>query len=349
MHVVLDDVEVFGQRSAVGRRRRDDRPVKTAPGPSGPVEIQDPRHDVQVAVDVIADGAVVDVAGQDDLLRAVTIDVGDRGCAVCKVWTVLGAAVRKPAKIRRLVDVDSDLAPHLAGAVDRVRRDLVAVSIECRAVMRVRRADDLLEAVAVDVAHRHVLVVHAGPESGIRRVPRRPSWPDRPVRLVDAQLERSAARRAADDDLELSVVLEIGDRQRSHFTVGKRVARPQHRARVRVDRQLVPAAPDDHLERPVARQVGDRDPGPHAARIGAAPFDRARRSVEGNDVVRSPDDIHLSVVVEVRDGRRRVPARLAEARATALLPLQDGRPEPGRRGRVRGRGEERELGEKGDQ
>src|SRR6185436_5160031 len=48
-------------------------------------------------------------------------------------------------------------------------------------------------------------------------------------------------------------------------------------------------------------------------------------AVQRDHVVRAPDDVHGAVTVEVGDGRRGVPARLAEVRAAALLPLEDRR------------------------
>src|SRR5439155_23694893 len=116
-------------------------------------------------------------------------------------------------------------------------------------------------------------------------------------------------RRApgAHDDLELAVVLEISDGQRSELAAAAEwISRPDRGAEPVVDRQLIRIAPDDDLERSIAGQVGDRDAGPHAPRARRAPLEAASCAVERDDVVRAPDHVGLSVAVEVGDRGRRV-------------------------------------------
>src|SRR5207244_1888898 len=83
-------------------------------------------------------------------------------------------------------------------------------------------------------------------------------------------------------------------------------------------------------------EVGHGHARPDAVAAGRAPLHGARRAVEADDVVGAPDDVGLTVAVEVRHCGRGVPARLAPGRkAAAALPLEDRRAEGGGLGPVR--------------
>ena len=202
---VLNDVIVLGERAAAGAGRGQHGPVEAAAAPAGAVELENPGQMVQVAVRV-ADSAVVHVADDDDLGHAVAVHVGDRRGAVGEVGPVLGAAVGVAAQIGGLVHVDADLAPHLGAlrveiVIDRVGRELVAVAVQSGDVVGVGRADDLLEAIAVQVGHGDVLVVHAPAIARFAVVPGRPAWAHRAIGFIDVELFGRPAAGPAHNNL----------------------------------------------------------------------------------------------------------------------------------------------------
>jgi hypothetical protein len=240
---------------------------------------------------------------------------------------VLDAAIGIAAEIDGVIDVDADLAPDLVRSVDRIRRELVPSAVESGDVVRVRRAEDLTEAVAVHVGDGDVLVVHPPPVAGLAVAPRGPPRTHRAVGLVDAELLRAPTARAPHDDLELAVVLEVGDCECAHLAAPERVAGPQDAAKAVVDGELVAAAAHDDLGRAVAREVGDGDARPDALPVRGPPFERARRPVQRDNIVGAPHHLGLAVAVDVGDRGRGVPAGLAvrPGDAASVSPLEDRR------------------------
>ena len=168
--------------------------------------------------------------------------------------------------------------------------------------MPVHRREDLFEAVAVHVGHRHVLVVHARAVTRVAAVARWPARTHGAVGLEDVELEGGAGGRAH-DDLELAVGLQIGHCERAELTDAERVSRPYDAAESVVDGQLGPAR-DDHLQRADTGQVGNGDAGPDSVATRPSPLEAPIRTVQRHDVIGSPDHVGPAVAVEVRHGRR---------------------------------------------
>src|SRR5205814_2314655 len=155
------------------RRRGDGRPVVTAPRPTRAITLEDPGQDREIAVRV-ADAAIVGAARGGEFHRAVTVEVTGQGSDVrevrprVQIERIDRIAFREAGEVVCLVDVHADLPPHLGtggsgeGELD-VRADLRAAGIQGRDVVRVRGREDLLDAVAVEIADGDVLVVDARP------------------------------------------------------------------------------------------------------------------------------------------------------------------------------------------
>ena len=226
-----------------------------------------------------------------------------------------------------MVHVDAHLAPDLARAVDRVRRELVAAAVEGRDVVGVGRADQLLVAVAVEVGHRDVLVVHPPAVAGLAVAPRGPAGADVPGRVEDAQLLRRSRRWRA--------------RRRSRGSRRCRGPRPPasaprrrrtgcgSRGRSRSGRRPSPGPSPGRRSPRACRRRSGRPRRPRARRASrSAPATSGRRwRRRGPRRRTSPRSTSgVAVAVEVGDRGRGVPAGLTpRAEAAAALPLQDGR------------------------
>ena len=139
--------------------------------------------------------------------------------------------------------------------------------------MRVGGGEDLLEAVAVHVGHRDVLVVHAPAVARLAHAARGPARPHASVGLEDVDLLGVASARPRPRRLR-AVRRSRGLRppasapRRSPKRGGRApddLQGPGRHEAVHVD--LVAAAADDDLERAVPGQVGHGHAGPHALAV----------------------------------------------------------------------------------
>ena len=241
---------------------------------------------------------------------------------------MLDAAVGIATQVYRAVHVDAHLAPDFRSdradvVVDGAGRKLATGPVECQYVMPGEGGDDLLEAVAVQVGHRHVLVEQARAGTGIAQVARRPAWTNATVGLEDVYLGRGGGTGTTHDDLKLAVIFQVFHRQCADLSATERVSCPDHVAEAVIDGELIGAAADDHLRRSVTREVCHGDARPDAVGARGAPLEAAVGAVQGHDVVSAPDDFRLAVAVEIGDGRRGVPAGVTPwpGQAAAVLPF----------------------------
>ena len=103
---------------------------------------------------------------------------------------MLDAAGDPAADLRRAIHRGADLAPDVrCRRKHRVHRQLIAVAIDARDVVRARRREDFLEAVAVHVGDDNVLIPQSRAAPRIACVTHGPSGAHRPVWLEDIQLK----------------------------------------------------------------------------------------------------------------------------------------------------------------
>ncbi len=311
-NAVLDDLVVFGLRSGARFRDRKRLPVVPAPAPARAVDVEDERRMIEVALGV-ADRAVVDVAHDDELVGAVAIDVCDDRSTVGEVGSVLHTTIGVALEIRGLVDVYADLAPDLASSVELTDRALLSVWVEDRDVVGVRRSVDLRLAILVQIPEGDVLIVHAPSVAGVVCVACRKTRANGAVWFVDAHLLHISAAGSPDDDLDAAGPIEISERQGSHLPITEGMPRPELGAVCVVDRQLIAAPTDDHLERAIPREIGYCRAWPDAAAVRAPPDLIAAGALEHHEVVASPNDLGVSVIIEVDDRGRSVPPGVAVA------------------------------------
>ena len=244
----LDHAGILRERAAARPGRGEHGPVETVTAPARPVEVEDERRVIKAGV--VA--AVEDVADDNQLGNTVTVDVGDDGRTGAEVGTALDRAVGVTSEVRRLVDVDTDLAPDLSRGVEAVHGELVPVSVQAHDVVRATRTENLLETVAVHVGHGHVLVVHAPAEARLAVAARGPAGTNRAVGLEDGELTRprpgSDEIGPARDDLEPAGILQIGEGQRARLAAAAEgVPCPDDVAEAVVDGEPVGVAADDHF------------------------------------------------------------------------------------------------------
>ena len=205
----------------MGIGRGNDGPVVGAGVPAGAVAVEHKGHLVEIAVGIGA--AVVDVADDHDLTRAVAVEVGDGRRAVGHVGPVFLAAVGVTAQVHRLVDMQADACPGLGlatgRAVDGAGAQGRAVVVKRGHVVRVIRADDIAAPVAVDVRQPHILVVAAGGIAiGVAVGHLGPAGAQRARMLIDEPLVVGTGR--ADGDFHIAVVVQVGHGQAAQFTAG---------------------------------------------------------------------------------------------------------------------------------
>src|SRR5207247_3875377 len=89
--------------------------------------------------------------------------------------SMLYAAVCVRSQVDTMLNLHSNLAPHLPNAIDCIGGELVTIAVERCDVMGVRRPNDLFPPIALEVGNRHILIVHAPPIAGLTITPCRPT------------------------------------------------------------------------------------------------------------------------------------------------------------------------------
>ncbi len=144
--------------------------------------------------------------------------------------------------------------------------------------------------------------------------------------LVDVDLLGAATGRAADDDLEVAVAVDIGGGQAADLATRERHPHPDQATGGAVEIELVERTgvlrvPADRTLEPRdgGIEIGDGNRRPNPFGVGGAPFEPAADPVQGHDVEAAPDDVDGAIGIDVRHRRPAVPADLAKTRQASAI------------------------------
>src|SRR5512135_1133952 len=209
-HTAFDHVVILADGSS--EVRRDNFPVETVLIETASVGVEDENPLIKAGVGICS--AVIDVACNDYFRNAVVVYIRNRCRRVGKIRPMFNPAVDIAPQFGGQVHCDADITPCLA-AVHGIRLHLNSRWFVCTDVMDIGGNDYLRFTVAIDIPDCRIAVIHTPCVSRVI-AQLRPAGADAAVESEHPGVGL-AAIRGRDDDLHLTVIIDVGYGQSPEF------------------------------------------------------------------------------------------------------------------------------------